>query len=176
MPSFDIVSKIDLSELKNAVLNSMKEISQRYDFKGSISKIELENDYLIIHTEDDLKAKQVNDILLSNLVRRKIDPKSLKEFKKENASGNSIRILFSIVDGIDKEDAKKLISLLERMNCKLNIIPYNEIGGHFERPSDKKIEKFIKVLKNVNFPVTVRWSKGTDIDAGCGQLVTSIEA
>jgi len=76
----------------------------------------------------------------------------------------------------DIKDAKKLISLLERINCKLNIIPYNEIGGHFERPSDKKIEKFIKVLKNVCFPVTVRWSKGTDIDAGCGQLVTSIEA
>ena len=49
MPSFDIVSKIDLSELKNAVLNSMKEISQRYDFKGSISKIELENEYLILY-------------------------------------------------------------------------------------------------------------------------------
>ena len=63
MPSFDIVSKIDMSELKNAVSNSMKEISQRYDFKGSISNIELENDFLIVHTEDDLKAKQVNDIL-----------------------------------------------------------------------------------------------------------------
>ena len=51
----------------------MKEISQRYDFKGSISKIELENEYLVVHTEDDLKAKQVNDILISNLVKRKID-------------------------------------------------------------------------------------------------------
>ena len=50
MPSFDIVSKIDMSELKNAVSNSMKEISQRYDFKGSISNIELENDFLIVHT------------------------------------------------------------------------------------------------------------------------------
>ena len=83
-------------DLKNAVLNSMKEISQRYDFKGSISKIELENEYLVVNTEDDLKAKQVNDILISNLVKRKIDPKSLKEFKKESASGNSIRILFSL--------------------------------------------------------------------------------
>ena len=75
MPSFDIVSKIDMNELKNAVSNSMKEISQRYDFKGSISNIDLENDFLIVHTEDDLKAKQVNDILISNLVKRKIDPK-----------------------------------------------------------------------------------------------------
>ena len=52
MPSFDIVSKIDMSELKNAVSNSMKEISQRYDFKGSISNIDIENDFLIVHTED----------------------------------------------------------------------------------------------------------------------------
>ena len=81
MPSFDIVSKIDMSELKNAVSNSMKEISQRYDFKGSISNIDIENDFLIVNTEDDLKAKQVNDILISNLVKRKIDPKSIKEFK-----------------------------------------------------------------------------------------------
>ena len=98
MPSFDIVSKIDMSELKNAVSNSMKEISQRYDFKGSISNIDIENDFLIVHTEDDLKAKQVNDILISNLVKRKIDPKSIKEFKRESASGNSIRILFSILE------------------------------------------------------------------------------
>ena len=121
MPSFDIVSKIDLSELKNAVLNSMKEISQRYDFKGSISKIELENEYLVVHTEDDLKAKQVNDILISNLVKRKIDPKSLKEFKKESASGNSIRILFSIIDGIDKDGNVKKIQIYPKKSKAMNI-------------------------------------------------------
>ena len=138
MPSFDIVSKIDLSELKNAVLNSMKEISQRYDFKGSISKIELENEYLVVHTEDDLKAKQVNDILISNLVKRKIDPKSLKEFKKESASGNSIRILFSIIDGIDKEDAKKMLEAIQQKEQDLQ-----------EKLQKKKNKgKKIKILKD----------------------------
>ena len=78
MPSLDIVSKVDLSELKNAVLNSMKEINQRYDFKGSISRIDLDSDSLVVTTEDDLKARQVNDILIGNLIRRKIDPKVLR--------------------------------------------------------------------------------------------------
>ena len=62
MPSFDIVSNVDLSELKNAELNSMKEIGQRYDFKGSVSQIDIESNVLVMRTEDELKAKQVNEI------------------------------------------------------------------------------------------------------------------
>tara|TARA_B100001250_G_scaffold8321_1_gene6993 strand:- start:1610 stop:2647 length:1038 start_codon:yes stop_codon:yes gene_type:complete len=121
----------------------------------------------------------------SNEQRLKIMPltkvypyKNLLKVAKNYAynSRNKLTIEYVLLNDInDKiEDAQKLITLLERVNCKLNIIPYNEIGGQFERPSDQKIEKFIKVLKNVNFPVTIRWSKGVDIDAGCGQLVTNI--
>ena len=77
-------------------------------------------------------------------------------------------LLKNINDSI--EDAKKIILLLKNVNCKLNIIPYNEIQGNFQRPSDKTIKEFIKVLRNVKFTVTIRWSRGTDIDAGCGQL------
>ena len=74
----------------------------------------------------------------------------------------------------DSNDASRLIKLLSNVNkCKLNIIPYNYIGDVFERPDDKKIEKFLKILEGAPFPVTVRWSKGTDISAGCGQLAVS---
>ena len=121
MPSFDIVSKVDLSELKNAILNSMKEIGQRYDFKGSISQIELETDCVVVITEDDLKAKQVNEILLANLIRRKVDPKVIRELSREPASGNTIRIRFEIVQGIQKEEAK----LIEELNNILGVpIPF----------------------------------------------------
>jgi Uncharacterized protein conserved in bacteria len=71
MPSFDIVSKIDMQEIHNAVANSMKEIKQRYDFKGSISSLEIKDKAIILETEDDLKAKQVNDLLTGHLVKRK---------------------------------------------------------------------------------------------------------
>ena len=79
------------------------------------------------------------------------------------------------MDGINDhpKDAEKLIQILGSIECKLNIIPDNEIGDSYNRPSDEKIEAFMKSLKQASFPVTVRWSKGTDIDAGCGQLVTS---
>lgn len=70
-------------------------------------------------------------------------------------------------------DTKQLINLIGNMPCKLNVIPYNEIGGEFNRPSDKKIQKFISNLSNTPFTVTTRWSKGADINAGCGQLVVN---
>ena len=68
------------------------------------------------------------------------------------------------------EDAQKLIAMLAGRRCKLNVIPYNEIGGKYKRPPDHIIESFIDMLSKASFPVTVRWSKGTDIAAGCGQL------
>ena len=79
------------------------------------------------------------------------------------------------MDGINDhpKDAEKLIQILGAIECKLNIIPYNEIGDAYNRPSDETIEAFMIPLKQASFPVTVRWSKGTDIDAGCGQLVTN---
>ena len=69
-----------------------------------------------------------------------------------------------------KEDAQRLIAMLTGRRCKLNVIPYNEIGGKYKRPADDMIESFINTLRKAPFPVTVRWSKGTDISAGCGQL------
>ena len=79
---------------------------------------------------------------------------------------------YVLLDSINDtaECAYELIDLLKNIPCKLNLIPYNEIGGRYSRPSNKKIDIFINTLKNAPFTVTVRWSKGTKIDAGCGQL------
>ena len=74
----------------------------------------------------------------------------------------------------DPSDADRLIKILKGINkCKLNLIPYNETDGIYQRPDEKQIKIFMKKLRNAPFPVTVRWSKGTDIDAGCGQLAIS---
>lgn len=67
-------------------------------------------------------------------------------------------------------DANRLITLIGDLPCKVNVIPYNEIEGPFKRPSEKKIKEFVDQINNGNFIVTVRWSKGTDINSGCGQL------
>ena len=67
-------------------------------------------------------------------------------------------------------DADRLINLIGELPCKVNVIPYNEIDGPFKRPAEEKINKFVNQINNSNFIVTVRWSKGTDINSGCGQL------
>jgi len=90
-------------------------------------------------------------------------------------SKNRITFEYVLMKNINdhEKDAKRLIKLLRRIHCKLNVIPYNEIGGKYERPSDETISSFLQLLKKAPFPVTIRWSKGTTIDAGCGQLATS---
>jgi len=67
-------------------------------------------------------------------------------------------------------DAARLLNLIGDLPCKLNLIPYNEIDGPFRRPSEENIEQFVNQFKSANFIVTIRWSKGTDISGGCGQL------
>ena len=102
---------------------------------------------------------------------------NLIKISKDYAYNSRNRITFEyvLIDGINDhpKDAEKLIQILGSIECKLNIIPYNEIGDVYNRPSDETIEAFMIPLKQASFPVTVRWSKGTDIDAGCGQLVTN---
>ena len=89
-------------------------------------------------------------------------------------SKKKITFEYVLLAGINdsQKDALNLKKILSSINCKLNLIPYNEIEGEYSRPSEKKIVNFIEVLKNARFPVTIRWSKGQDIDAGCGQLAT----
>ena len=70
-------------------------------------------------------------------------------------------------------DAENLIKLIGNLPCKVNVIPYNEIGGTYERPSQNRIKRFVNILHNAPFTVTIRWSKGTEIDAGCGQLAVN---
>jgi 23S rRNA (adenine2503-C2)-methyltransferase len=82
---------------------------------------------------------------------------------------------YVLIDGINDKpcDGRELIKILKNTDCKLNVIPYNEIDGRYRRPSEDKINNFLNSLKDATFPVTVRWSKGQDIEAGCGQLATN---
>ena len=89
---------------------------------------------------------------------------------------NKTRVTFEYVlikDINEKiEDAQRLQEMLSPINCKLNVIPYNKTGRDYVRPKDEDIQSFLSILEKAPFPVTVRWSKGVEIDAGCGQLVT----
>ena len=119
MPSFDVVSRLVIQEIDNSVANSMKEMGQRYDFKGSNSKLERNDNAIILTTEDELKAKQVYDLLISHIIKRKIDPQIIKLKNSEKASGNTIRQTYNLIDGVDQENGKKITSMVKNLKLKL---------------------------------------------------------
>ena len=108
MPSFDIVSKTDMPELNNALDGVRREVTQRYDFKGSKCEITLEDELITILADDDLKLKQMHELLKVHTTRRNIDPAALDFGKEEAASGNMVRQVVTLKQGIDRELAKKL--------------------------------------------------------------------
>src|SRR3990167_9068286 len=109
MPSFDIVSEVDLTEADNAIQNVMREIGTRYDFKGSKSTLEIKEGVITINADDDLKLKQMHELLQGHMQRRGIAPGSLDYQKVEPAAGQSVRQLVKIKEGIDKELAKEIV-------------------------------------------------------------------
>ncbi len=109
--SFDVVSKVDLAEVRNAVDQAMKEIGQRYDFKGSVSKIELKDDsQLVLTSDDEIKLKAVVDVLQSKLHKRGVSIRSMEFGKLEPAAKGSVRQEVKINQGIPVEKSKKLVA------------------------------------------------------------------
>ncbi|MDG4656675.1 YajQ family cyclic di-GMP-binding protein [Ectobacillus antri] len=117
--SFDIVSKIEMPEVTNAVNLALKEIQTRYDFKGSKSNITVEKDGLVLVSDDDYKLSQLKDVLISKLVKRGIPIKNLEYGKLENASGGTVRQHASIKQGIDRDDAKKINNIIKDLKLKV---------------------------------------------------------
>ena len=146
MPSFDVVSRLEMQEIDNAVSNAMKEITQRYDFKGSISKLERSDNIVTLLTEDDMKAKQVIEILTSHLIKRKIDPNAVKFKSSENASGNTIRQKYDLLEGIDQEMGKKITKMIKDTKLKVQA----KIQGNELRISGAKKDNLQDVMSKIN--------------------------
>jgi len=119
MPSFDIVSKVDMQEVDNAINQAVKEIGQRYDFKGSKSQITPEKDSVKVLADDDYKLKAVIDVLQSKFMKRNISIKALQYGKVEPASGGMVRQIISVQQGISKEKAKDIIAVIKESKLKV---------------------------------------------------------
>ncbi len=113
MPSFDIVSEVDKQEVKNAVEQVNKEVSQRFDFKGSDARVEQADYVLTVFADDDFKLDQVQDVLNNRLIKRGIDIKCLEIDKPEKISGNKMKRKCTIKVGVDKDLAKKLVAMIK---------------------------------------------------------------
>ena len=137
MPSFDIVSKVDEQEVDNAVNQAIKEMSQRYDFKGSKSEIKWEKkEEVTITADDDYKLKAVIDILQTKLAKRGVSLKSLEYGKVEDASGGLKRQVIKILQGIPQDKAKEISKFIKELKLKVEA----QIQGDQLRISGKKID------------------------------------
>ena len=120
--SFDIVCKVDMQEVDNAVNQALKEVAQRFDFKGSKSEILLDKlkGTLTLSSEDDFRLKSLNDILQSKIIKRGISLKALSYGKVEPAAGSSVRQVITMQQGIPQENAKEIVKLIKNTKLKVN--------------------------------------------------------
>ncbi len=144
MPSFDIVSKVDLQEVDNAVNQAIKEIQQRYDFKGSKSEIKWEKkEDITVIGDDENKLKSVIDILQTKLVKRGVSLKSVEYGKMETASGDLRRQVIKIKQGIPAEKAKEITKIIKDLKIKVQA----QIQEEQIRVTGKKIDELQEVIQ-----------------------------
>jgi cyclic-di-GMP-binding protein len=134
VPSFDIVSRIDLPEVDNAVAGMTREIATRFDFKGSKCTIGRQESILALVADDELKLKQMHELLKVHLTRRKVDPAALDFKPPEKASGNTLKQTIVLRQGVDPNLAKQLIRELKDSKLKVQV----SIQGDELRVSGKK--------------------------------------
>jgi hypothetical protein len=148
MPSFDIVSRTDLQEVDNAIQGAMREISTRYDFKGSNCFINRSDETLMIKADDDLKLKQVQEILRGHMAKRKVDAGAFDFAKPEKASGNTMRQKVTIMQGIERDLAQQVVKVIKGAKLKVQVA----IQGDELRISGKKrddLQDAIALIKEV---------------------------
>lgn len=119
MPSFDVVSEADMTEVRNAVDQANKEVSTRFDFKGSDARIEQKELELTIYADDDFKVAQVRDVLLGKLSKRNVDLRFLEKGKEERISGDKLKQINTIRKGVTGDLAKKIVRLIKDSKLKV---------------------------------------------------------
>ena len=155
--SFDIVSKVTLEEVTNAVHQTMKEVSQRFDFKGSQSDVKLEESELVLVSDDDYKLKALIDILQQKLVKRKVPLKALSYGKIESSLGGTLRQRVAIQQGIPTEKTKEIVGFIRTTKLKVK----NTIQGDSVRVSSRDrdtLQDIIALLKEKDFGIDIQFT------------------
>lgn len=155
--SFDIVSKVDLSEVDNAVNQTEKEVSQRFDLKGTNSKVERSGDDLIVTADDDFKLKNVVDILQTKLTKRNVSLKAFEYGKIEHSLGGKVKQVIKIKQGIDKDEAKQITTLIKDSKIKVQA----SIQGDAVRVTGKNrddLQAIIQALRAADLPINMEFT------------------
>jgi len=152
--SFDIVSQVDRSEITNAINQTMKEVGQRFDFKGSHAEVRLEEDALILTAEDETKLRNMNDVLQQKLVRRGVPLKAFEYGKIDAAGGGTVRQEVAVQQGISTEKAKEIVKFIKDTKVKVQA----SIQGDIVRVSGKDrdiLQEVIGKLKTKDFGINM---------------------
>ena len=155
--SFDIVSDVDLMEASNAVQQAMKEIRQRFDFKGSVSEILLEKTTLTLRSDDESKLKAVIDILTTKLVKRGVSLRALEYGAIEPAAKGSVRQVVTIRKGIPSEKAKEIVKFIKGSGIRVQA----QIQEDQVRVSGKKrddLQAIIQAVKGQDFGLDLEFT------------------
>lgn len=155
--SFDVVSEVDMQEVDNAVNQTLKEIAQRYDFKGSKTEVELGEDEIRVSSDDEFKLNSVIEILKAKFVKRGISVRSLDFGKLEKASMGTVKQTAKIVKGISKEKAKDIVSEIKASKLKVQAqIMENQV--RVSAPKRDDLQAVIALLKSKDFGVDLQFS------------------
>ncbi|MEC0231496.1 YajQ family cyclic di-GMP-binding protein [Paenibacillus alba] len=154
--SFDIVSKVDMQELTNAIQQAEKEILTRFDFKGSKSSIKLDKDQLVVTSDDEFKLQNVLDIMHAKMTKRGISIKNLEYSKVEPAAGQTVRQKISMKQGVDQENSKKINILIRDAKLKVK----TQIQGDQIRVTGKSrddLQAVIALLRKAEIPLDLQF-------------------
>lgn len=155
--SFDIVSKMDMQELNNAIQQAEREIETRFDFKGSKSSIKLEKEELVVISDDDFKLESVLDILKSKMVKRGVPIKNLEYGKIESASANTVRQRIKLKQGIDQDHSKKINILIRDSKLKVK----SQIQGDQIRVTGKSrddLQAVMALLRGADLKIELQFT------------------
>ena len=156
MPSFDVVSRTKLPEVDNAIQGAMREIGTRYDFKGSTCSIERTDETLTLKADDELKLKQVQDVLNVYLTRRKVDTGAFQFSESEMSAGNTVRQSVTIQQGVERETAQKIVKAVKASKMKVQVA----IQGDELRLSGKKrddLTSMIELIKGMSLKLPLQF-------------------
>jgi uncharacterized protein YajQ (UPF0234 family) len=150
MPSFDIVSDVNQVEVRNALDQANKEITNRFDFKGSDARIEFADKVLTLYADDEFKLKQVTDVLLGKFAKRQVDVRALKYGDPETISGIKMKQVITVRTGVEQELGKKIVKLLKDAKLKVQ----GSIQGDAVRVSGAKRDDLQSAIALVKKSIT----------------------
>ncbi|VTX78872.1 Uncharacterised protein [Enterococcus hirae] len=155
--SFDIVSEVTIEEVRNAIQQTIKELTNRFDFKDSTIDIKFDNNKLIILSDDDFKIEQIKDVLFSKLNKRNVPIKNIHFSESEHALGGKARQSAELINGIDRENAKKITTEIKNSKIKVKTqIQKDQIRVTGKNRDD--LQAVIALLRKLDLPIELQFT------------------